>query len=88
MSVILRDNTTGAVEELHAISVSHSPETGRCRCLDCLDCTENVTGHHEVLAMQARVAQHAMSTGHRVMEHSELDSVVGPRGGRGILHVA
>lgn len=85
MSVSVR---AGLAEELHEISVTHSPETGRCRCMDCGDCEEHVTGHHEVLAMQARAAQHAMSTGHRVLEHSALDSVVGPRGGRGVLHAA
>jgi hypothetical protein len=78
----------GSVEELHEIAISRSPETGRCRCLDCGGCTEEASGHHQVLEMLTHAAMHAAATGHRVREHSELDSVVGPRGARGVLHAA
>lgn len=64
--------------ELHEIALLRGPEKGECRCMDCGECTAQVTGHSQVLAMQADAVRHAMATGHRVAEHSEATMVVGP----------
>lgn len=66
-------------DELHDIVIKRAPETGECRCTVCPNCTEQVTGHDQVLAMQARAVQHAMVTGHQVAEHTSTAMVVTAR---------